>query len=186
MRIRPFLIAAAWLLAAAAPAVAQPGPDAQPGLQELQETEQRPLELLMQVRDDLRLTEPQVARLRQIAGQLEETNRPLRRQLVVEYGRWREQRRVALLRMTPAEREAELHRANAAGRPPVPPRLRPLVARIHGNIRGAMREAASVLTPAQRARAREMIGERRERRMGGGQGLRRGRVGGRRFPRGRP
>jgi Spy/CpxP family protein refolding chaperone len=181
-RIRPLLIAAASLLVAVAPAAAQPGPGEQPGLQELQETEQRPLELLMRVRDELQLTDPQVARLREIAGRLEEANRPLRRQLVMEYGRWREQRRGELLRMTPAERRAELSRANAAGRPPVPPPLRPLVARIHGNIRGAMREAASVLTPAQRARAREMIGERRGGRMGGGQGLRRGRMGGRRFP----
>ncbi len=174
-------MAAAALLVAAAPAAAQPGPDGQPGLQELQETEQRPLDLLMQVRDELQLSDPQVARLRQIAGRLEETNRPLRRQLFEEYGRWREQRRAELERMTPAQRRAELRRANAAGRPPVPPPLRPLVARIHGNRQQALREAASVLTPEQRARAREMIGARRGGRMGGGPGMRRGRMG-RRFP----
>ena len=181
IRIRPLLAAAASLLVAVVPAAAQPGPHRQPGLEALQQTEQRPLELLMQVRDELQLTDPQVAQLRQIAVRLEETNRPLRRQLVAEYGRWREQRRVELLRMTPAQRRAELRRANAAGRPPVPPPLRPLVARIHRNVRVATREAASVLTPAQRARAREMIGEHRGR-MGGGQGLRRGRMGGRRGP----
>jgi|GEM_PF-2225762 len=181
IRIRPLLAAAALLIAVAAPAAAQPGPHGQPGLEELQQTEQRPLELLMQVRDELQLTEAQVARLRQIAGRLEETNRPLRRQLVAEYGRWREQRRVELLRMTPAQRRAELRRANAAGRPPVPLPLRPLVARIRRNVRIATHEAAAVLTPAQRARAREMVGEHRGR-MGGGPGLRRGRMGGHRVP----
>jgi len=178
MRIHPLLAAAAALLLATAPAAAQePEADGQPGLQVLRESEQRPLEQLMAVRDQLQLSDPQVARLRQIAIQLEQTNRPLRRQLFFEYRRWREQRRVELERMTPAQRDAELRRIQAMGDPPVPPPLRPLVAQIRGNIRGALQDAGRVLTPAQKARARELVRERRQRM--NGPGPRRGRWGGR-------
>jgi len=176
-RFRALLLAAAALLVALAPAAAQPGPHGDPGLHELRQTEQRPLELLMQVRDELRLTDAQVVRLRGIAGRLEETNRPLRRQLVAEYGRWREQRRARLERMTPAQRRAELRHARGGRRADVPPPLRPLVGQIRGNVREAMQEAAEVLTPAQRARARELIQERR------GHGPGHGRGHGRRGPR---
>lgn len=170
MRIHPLLAPAAALLLAVAPAAAQEPPaGAQPGLQMLRESEQRPLDQLMAVRTELQLTDPQVARLRQIALRLEQTNRPLRRQLFVEYRHWREQRRVELERMTPAQRQAELHRVQAMGDPPVPPPLRPLVARIRHNVRGALREAGTVLTPAQKARARELVRERGRHGMGAGQ-----------------
>lgn len=178
MRIHPLLATAAALLLAVAPAAAQaPEPDGQPGIEALRESEQRPLEQLMAVRDQLQLSDPQVARLRQIAVRLEQTNRPLRRQLFLEYRRWREQRRVELERMTPAQRDAELRRIQALGDPPVPPRLRPLVMQIRGNIRVALQEAGGVLTPAQKVRARELVRERRERM--GGPGMRRPRWGGR-------
>lgn len=180
MRIHPLLGAAAALLLAAVPAAAQePAPGGQPGIEVLRESEQRPLEQLMAVRDELQLTDPQVARLRQIAIQLEQTNRPLRRQLFLEYRRWREERRVELERMTPAQRDAELRRVQAMGDPPVPPRLQPLVRQIRGNVGMAMREAGRVLTPAQKARVREMVRERRQQRGMGGAGLRRPRWGGR-------
>ncbi|HET7229329.1 MAG TPA: hypothetical protein VFJ16_04970 [Longimicrobium sp.] len=176
MRIHTLLAAFAALLLAVAPAAAQAEPGGQPGLQVLRESELRPLEQLMAVRDELQLTDPQVARLRQIAIRLEQTNRPLRRQLFEEYGRWREQRRLELERMTPAQRQAELRRIRAMGEPPVPPPLRPLVARIRGNMRHALREAGTVLTPGQKARARELVREHRAGRRGP---MRRGRWGGR-------
>ena len=182
MRIHPLLAAAAALLLATAPAAAQePADDAQPGIEVLRDSELRPLEQLMAVRTELQLTDPQVARLRQIAIRLEETNRPLRRRLFFEYRRWREQRRAELERMTPAQRDAEFRRLQAMGDPPVPPRLQPLVRQIRGNIRHALQEAGGVLTPAQKARARELVRERREQRGPGG-GMRRPRWGGR--PRG--
>lgn len=165
MRIHALLAAAAALLLAAAPAAAQPGPGGHPGLQVLRETEQRPLELLMDVRDELQLTDPQVVRLRQIATRLEQTNRPLRRQLVAEYGRWREQRRMELERMSPAQRRAELRRARRHPQPPVPEPLRPLVRQIRGNVQAAVQEAGTVLTPQQKVRARELLRERRAERM---------------------
>jgi Spy/CpxP family protein refolding chaperone len=165
MRIHALLAAAAALLLAAAPAAAQPGPGGHPGLQVLRETEQRPLELLMDVRDELQLTDTQVARLRQIALRLEQTNRPLRRQLVAEHGRWREQRRMELERMSPAQRRAELRRARRHPQPPVPEPLRPLVRQIRGNVQAAVLEAGTVLTPQQKVRARELLRERRAERM---------------------
>lgn len=168
MRIHALLATLVTVLMAAAPAAAQPGADVHPELQVLRESEQRPLELLMDVRDELHLTDPQVVRLRQIATRLEETNRPLRRQLVAEYGRWREQRRVELERMTPAERRAEWRRIRRMPHPPVPPPLRPLVNRIRGNIHAAVQEASTVLTPEQKVHARQLLreraAERRERR----------------------
>ncbi len=160
MRIHALLAALVAMLLAAAPAAAQPGPDVHPGLQVLREREQRPLELLMEVREELRLTDPQVVRLRQIATRLEETNRPLRRQLVAEHARWREQRRLELERMSPAQRSAELRRIRRMPHPPVPPPLRPLVHRIRGNVHAAVQEAGTVLTPEQKVRARQLLRER--------------------------
>lgn len=192
MRI-PRLVALAAALLMAAPGVARaqpgpgPGPGQQPELQVLRESEQQPLERLMAVRNELQLTDPQVARLRQIAGRLEETNRPLRRQLFAEYQRWRAQRRDELERMTPAERAAEMRRVQENGPPPPPESLRPLINRIRGNMRMAVREAGGVLTPAQRARARELVRERQAERRMGGQGMgRHPRFGGGRMRGGRP
>lgn len=168
MRIHALLAAFLAVLLAAAPAAAQPGPDVHPGLQVLRDREQRPLELLMDVRAELNLTEPQMVRLRQIATRLEQTNRPLRRQLVAEHARWREQRRLELERMTPAQRRAEWRRIRRNPHPPVPPPLRPLVNRIRGNVQAAVQEAGTVLTPEQKVRARQLLreraAERRERR----------------------
>ena len=180
MRIHRLLTCAAALLLAVAPSAlrAQEVADGQPGLQVLRESERRALDQLLAVRGELQLTDAQVVRLQGIADRLEETNRPLRRQLFTEYRRWREQRRVELERMTPAQRDAELRRIRETGPPPVPQPLRPLVQQIRGNMRQALREAGTVLTPGQRQRARQMIrahaAERRNGRMGP-----RGRWGGR-------
>ena len=189
MKTPPIFLAALGLLLAVSPAVAQPGAaagQAQPGAELLEEHEQRPLETLMEVRQELNLSDAQVERLQQIAIRLDATNRPLREELLRRWQAYREQRRAELLRMTPEQRQAELARVRAQGRPPVPQELRPLVQRIRGNIAGAMREAGTVLTPQQKARAREMMRQRRGARMGPGRGGRmggRGGLGGRRRPR---
>jgi hypothetical protein len=186
MRIPRVLTAFAALLLAFAPTAARAqADDDQPGLEVLRESEQRPLEQLMAVRDQLQLSDAQVTRLRAIAARLEETNRPLRRELLAQYQQIREQRRQQLERMTPAERQAELRRLRESGPPPVPPRLRPLVMRIRGNVRGAVREAGGVLTPGQRARVRQLVRERAIERRGRGMGVR-GRRGGRGGWGGRP
>jgi hypothetical protein len=77
--------------------------------------------------------------------------------------------------MTPEQRQAELARVRAQGRPPVPEELRPLVQRIRGNVAGARREAGTVLTPRQKARARQLLRERRQDRLQNGRGGRMGR-----------
>ncbi|HSU13109.1 hypothetical protein [Longimicrobium sp.] len=174
MRTHPILLGLCALLLASAPGMAQAA-EQQPGAELLDRNDQRPFDALMQVRGDLQLSDAQVARLQGIATRLEATNRPLREELMRRWQVYREQRRAALLRMTPEQRQAELARVRAQGRPPVPDELRPLVQRIRGNVAGAMREARTVLTPGQKARARELLRERRQGRLQGGRG---GRMGG--------
>jgi hypothetical protein len=159
------LLAAAALLLGAAPAAAQDAAAPARGAEMLDRREQRPLDLLMEVRGELGLSDAQVARLQSIAGRLEETNRPLREELLRRWQAVREERRAELMRMTPEQRQAELRRVRQQGPPPVPESLRPLVQRMRRNIAGAMREAGTVLTPEQKARARALVRERR----GGGQ-----------------
>jgi len=179
MRIHPVLLTLCALLLAASPAAAQPAlGQQQPGAAEvLEPNDQRPFEALMQVRDELQLSDAQVSRLQQIALRLEATNRPLREELVRRWQAYRGQRRTELLRMTPEQRQAELARVRTQGPPPVPDELRALAQRIRGNIAGAKREAGTVLTPGQKARARELLRERRGERMGAGGGRRMGPMG---------
>ena len=173
MKIRPILLAPLAFLLAMSPAGVQAA-RAQAGDEPIAQQEQRPLETIMEVRQELQLSDAQVSRLQQIAARLEATNRPLRAELVRRWQAYREQRRAELLRMTPAERQEELARIRAQqdgqGRPPVPAELQPLVRQIRGNIAAAMREAGTVLTPGQKARARELVRARRQGRMGGGLG----------------
>jgi hypothetical protein len=181
MRIHPILLIFCALLLAVSPAAAQPAlAQQQPGAGELlDQNEQRPFDRLMQVRDELQLSDGQVGRLQQIALRLEATNRPLREELVRRWQAYREQRRAELLRMTPEQRQAELARVRAQGAPPVPDDMRALMQRIRGNIQAAKREAGTVLSPGQKARARQLLRERRAERMGGGmrgRGMGRGRA----------
>jgi len=182
MGVRQLFAAVAGLLLAAAPAMAQPGGGG-PG-EVLEQRERRPFDQLMEARGELGLSDAQVRRLQAIAGRLEETNRPLREELLRRWQAVREARRAELMRMTPGERQAELRRIREQGPPPVPESLRPLVQRMRRNIAGAVREAGTVLTPGQKARARALMRERRQGRMG--QGMRRGAgrpgLGGRRRP----
>lgn len=174
MRVR--LLAAALALLAAVPAAGQqPGA---PGMDNevLEEREQRPFDALLLARQELRLTPDQVTRIEAIAARLDETNRPLRAELVRLWQAEREQRRAELMRMTPAERRAELRRVRAMGQPPVPEHMRPLVQRIRRNIGDAMGEAGNVLTPGQRQQVREMVRQHARGRIGPG-GRRPGRPG---------
>jgi TolA-binding protein len=184
MKAHRLLLLMALLPLTALPARAQePGPLA---VQDGGAPEERPLDRLMEVRQELGLTDPQMARLQQIALRLEETNRPLRQELLRQWQALREQKRQELLRMPPAERQAEIQRIRQMGHLPPTPAMQQLAEQIRGNIRGAMREAGGVLTPGQKRQVREMMRARREARMGGGGlGARRGRFGGLR-PRARP
>lgn len=168
MRGHSLLIPFAALALSALPLAAQGGVQPNDPGDAVEQREQRPFDALMDARAELGLSDQQVSRLQAIAARLEETNRPYREQLVREWQAVREQRRQELLRMTPEERRAELQRVREQGPPPLPESLRPLAQRIRANIAGAMREAGTVLTPAQKARAREMIRARR----GGGGGAR--------------
>ena len=162
--MRASLLVAIGVLLAAAPAGAQQdGPPQQQGAEMLERREQQPFDRLMAVRGELALSDAQVARLQAIAARLEETNRPVRMELLRRWQAIREERRAALMRMTPEQRQAELQRVREQqGPPPVPPALRPLVQQMRRNIAGAMREVGGVLTPAQKARVRELVRERRE------------------------
>jgi hypothetical protein len=178
MRTHPILLGLCALMLAAAPGMAQPAiAQQQPEPELLDRADQRPFDALMDVRAELQLSDAQVSRLQGIAARLEATNRPLREELLRRWHAFREQRRAELLRMTPEQRQAELARVRAQGRPPVPDELRPLVQRIRGNVAGARREAGTVLTPRQKARARQLLRERRQDRLQNGRGGRMGRGG---------
>ena len=161
MDMRASLLVAVGVLLAAAPAGAQPDGPPLHAAEMLERREQQPFDRLMAVRGELGLSDAQVVRLQAIAARLEETNRPVRMELLRRWREIREERRAELMRMTPEQRQAELRRVREQGPPPVPPRLRPLVQQMRRNIAGAMREVGTVLTPAQKARARALVRERR-------------------------
>ncbi|HEX2080547.1 MAG TPA: hypothetical protein VHG08_22780 [Longimicrobium sp.] len=149
-----YAVAALLAAAAAVPAAAQPGPE--PSFREA--AERRPFELLLRHRDALGLTDVQVRQLETIGERLEQQNAPLRQRLVQEHHRWREERRAQLERMTPEQRREELRRMRGRrGEPPVPEALRPTVYQMRLNINDAMHQAQSVLTPAQRLRAQDIL-----------------------------
>jgi hypothetical protein len=176
MKIHPLLPAAVALLLGASPALAQEPPAARGELPA--QADERPFERLLQVRQELQLSDAQVDRLQLIALRLEDTNAPLRAELMRQWQAWRQERRNELLRMTPEARQAELRRLQEEGPPPLPENLRPLAQRIRGNIAAAMREAGGVLTPQQKSRARALMRQQRQLRQQ--QGRR-----GRQMPRGR-
>ena len=181
---RLWIVAAALLLGAAPVAAQEEGPPAR-GAEMLDPRDQAPFDRLMEVRSELGLSDAQVGRLRAIALRLEETNRPLREELQRRWLAVRQERRAELMRMTPEQRQAELRRIREQGPPPVPESLRPLVQRMRQNVAGAMREAGTVLTQQQKARARALIRERRGGQMGPGMRGGAGRAMGGRRPRAR-
>lgn len=187
MKTTRLLLLSLCLGAVGSPATAQIGAAQPAATQEQPGPEDRPLEQLMEVRAELGLSDPQMQRLQAIALRLEQTNGPLWQELQRQRQTLREQKREELLRMPPAERQAEIERIREQGHLPPTPAMQQLAQQIRANIAGALREAGTVLTPGQRQRAREMIQARRQQRMGGGMGGRRGGFGRRMGPRaGRP
>ncbi|HET6764296.1 MAG TPA: hypothetical protein VFH27_11510 [Longimicrobiaceae bacterium] len=126
-------------------------------------------EFLREHRAELRITEQQAERLREIADGVQRTNAPLRAQLRRERAAFLAQRRAELMRMSPAERQAELARLQAEGGR-VPPAWGPLLRQMRENQRGAMQQAQAVLTREQKQRARELIREWRGKQAGAGAG----------------
>ncbi len=153
------------LLALPAHLGAQPGGHA-PGMREgmrQRAAERGPFEALLRVRGELGLTDEQVARLTAIGREVEERNRPLRQRLMQAQRRHRGETRERMARLTPAQRRDTLRAIRSGGRP-LPPEMRRLMAEMRANVREGMRGAQGVLTPAQKARARELMRERAPRR----------------------
>jgi hypothetical protein len=68
-------------------------------------------------------------------------------------------------RLTPEQRRDTLRRLRQEREPrDVPPAMRPLVVEMRRNVEAARRQAENVLTPRQKARARMLVREWRERR----------------------
>lgn len=144
--------------ALALPLAAQTGHDADAMLRE-EDAARRPFDALLRHRAELRLTAQQVRQIETIARQLEVRNAPLRRRLVADHHRWREERRVQLERMSHAERHRELARLRAerARGQQVPEPLRPTVRQMLVHIQEATHRAEGVLTVEQRARASDIL-----------------------------
>jgi hypothetical protein len=174
------------MAAGSAPLAAQPTGLEDPALREAE----RPFASLMRHRAELGLTDEQVGRLQAIRAELETRNGPLRRQLMQQHQRWREERRAQLERMSPTERRAELRRLRE--RPAeqrVPADMQPVVRQMRVNLDEAMGRAQGVLTAEQRVRARAILRrelrEQREARPRPRPGVRPGARPGARHPAGR-
>lgn len=155
--VRLALVLAAAL---ATPLAAQPGREGDDAVILRQEdAARRPFDALLRHRTELRLSREQVQRIEVIGHQLEERNAPLRRRLVAEHDRWRQERRAQLERMTPEQRRRELRRLREerARAPQVPEPLRPTVREMSVNIEEAIHQAQGVLTADQRLRARHIL-----------------------------
>ncbi|HET6229383.1 MAG TPA: hypothetical protein VFE05_04835 [Longimicrobiaceae bacterium] len=129
----------------------------------------RPFALLHEHAAELNLSAAQVSRLEAIARRLEAQNGPLREQLRRQMADFRQERRAAFQRLTPEQRRDTLARLRderlQGHRADVPEPMRPTVGQMRRNLQAAMQEAQGVLTPQQKARARQLI---RARGPGGG------------------
>jgi Spy/CpxP family protein refolding chaperone len=113
---------------------------------------QSPLELLLDQREALDLTEAQRAQLDRIRGRLASRNDPLIQQMLTLREQWQQERRAG----------------RGDGRPRVQQRLQRIRShaeqireRIGRNNRAAMQSVNRLLTPPQRAQLRALIQERR-------------------------
>ncbi|HEX8359709.1 MAG TPA: hypothetical protein VF613_06375 [Longimicrobium sp.] len=117
-------------------------------------------------RQELQLTDAQVARLQEIGRRLDERNAPLRAQLAAHREQYAARRRAQMERLTPEQRRDTLQRLRQNGRKrEVPEAMRAPMAQMRENIRAAMQEAQGVLTAPQKERARQLMSERRRGRM---------------------
>lgn len=170
-------------LLAAAPAVAQqtgrPSADsARGGRWEHGGRQHRPaFQGLLAHRQELQLTDAQVARLQEIGRRLDERNRPIHEQLRAHHEQFKAQRRAQMERLTPEQRRDTLRRLREEGRRrEVPQAMRAPMDQMRANIRAAMEEAQGVLNPQQKERARQLMQEARRKRgdrMQGQEGQRR-------------
>jgi DNA anti-recombination protein RmuC len=170
---------------AAAPLAAQqsprPGAEGQPGRRWEQgpgHERRAPFQRLIEHRQQLELTDAQVARLQAIGARLEEQNRPLVAQLQQQRERFMEQRRAQMEKLSPEQRRDTLRALRTAGRRrEIPDAMRPPMEQMRRNIHAAREEVQGVLTPQQKERARELMreGRRGEGRRGGMKGGHRGR-----------
>jgi Spy/CpxP family protein refolding chaperone len=146
----------AMLAAAPAPVVAQgqtPPPQRETGPRMGGPQEGRPFGLLMENREQLGLTNQQIARLEQIAQRLEQQNGPLLQQLRDAGIPVRPERRDGVRDMTPEQRRALRDRLEAH---------RPTLMQMRQNTHTAMEEARGVLTPEQQERMRDLMRKRAE------------------------
>lgn len=174
----------AFALLAAAPAAAQTGrggADTVPHGRGEHGAHRPAFQGLMEHRQELQLTDAQMARLQEIGRRLDERNAPLRAQLAAHRQQYAARRRAQMERLTPEQRRDTLQRLRQdARRREVPEAMRAPMAQMRENIRAAMQEAQGVLTAPQKERARQLMVEKRRGRMdAGGQGGPHDRRGGR-------
>ena len=167
-------------LVAAAPAAAQTGgADTARGAraQQGQRREaQPPFQRLVALRQELQLTDAQVARLQEIGRRLQERNAPLRAQLATQREQYKGQRRTQMERLSPEQRRDTLRSLReGTSRRDIPEPMRATITQMRTNIQASMQEAQNVLTPQQKERARELMKQSRAER--GGRMQREGRRG---------
>lgn len=121
------------------------------------------MERLVALRQELQLTDAQVARLQEIGRGLEERNAPFRAQLAAQRERYKAERRAQMERLTPEQRRDTLRMLRERrGRKELPQAMRAPMERMRENLRAAMQEAQAVLTPQQKESARQLMAEARQ------------------------
>jgi iron-sulfur cluster repair protein YtfE (RIC family) len=158
----------AFTLLAAAPVAAQQSGRGDttraPRWERGQGREARPaMERLVALRQELQLTDAQVARLQEIGRRLEERNAPFRAQLETQREQYKAERRAQMEKLTPEQRRDTLRMLRERrGRKEVPQAMRAPMERMRENLQAAMQEAQAVLTPQQKERARQLMAEARQ------------------------
>lgn len=155
MKPRMLLILGPLLCAAPVAAQEQPQEQALPPAhaEHGRRFERGPVEVLLRHRDQLGLTDAQVARLQALDARMEERNRPLVERLLEMRRAHRGERRDRERPLTEEERREMRRRKEQA---------RPLMREIRQNNREAMSQVGEILTEEQKTRLREIIRERRE------------------------
>lgn len=139
-----------------------------------------PFQRLVALRQELQLTDAQVARVQEIGQRLQQRNAPLRAQLATQSEQFKAQRRAQMERLSPEARRDTLRTLRQRGRRrDVPESMRAPMQQMRENTRAAMQEVQSVLTPQQKERAGELMRREHGRRGDEGQRGRGGRRGGR-------
>lgn len=144
-------------LLAAAPALAQEAPSArergESAAERMAHRGHGPLEMLMEHRERLALTQEQIASLRAIEQRTAEMNQPLlQRMMQIRETALQEREKLEPPLTRDQRREMMSHMRQA----------RPLLRQVRENSREAMREVGQVLNDAQKTALREIVAERRE------------------------